>query len=290
MLTSDKQLFDNLNGSAKRKNGFGSILRVAVIIFVVVSFSLALAAGILTALAREQKLKAIMAEIAMNAGTNNLSATFDLLKSFSVSPLSGSATTSSVSQAAATRETSTGQVIKSQPRQLAEKTASRPTFGNPEAKLVIVEFADFECTVCQQEYPFIREIMNKHKNDLLFIFRQYPFKTDFSTTLAHISLCANEQGKFWQVHDRLFANQGNISQPQDLNNLLNVSGVDLGKMAQCLNDERYQAIINEDMSDAGKLDLQGTPTFFVNGNKVEGAISVDDWEKIISQYKKLIAD
>jgi protein-disulfide isomerase len=171
-------------------------------------------------------------------------------------------------------------------RQLAEKL-NRPQLGNVSSSLVIVEFADFECPICLEEFPIIRTITNKYAQDILFIFRQYPVKDDNSGILAQISVCANEQGKFWALHDRLYSNQGKISTTDDLKNLVTMSGVDWTKLEDCVNSQKYYNQILEDMADALDLGVRGTPTFFINGHKLEGAVSNEVWEQIISKYKEL---
>ena len=175
---------------------------------------------------------------------------------------------------------------KSSERLMAERSG-RPYLGNINAPLVIAEFADFECPVCAQSFPAIREISQKHKNDILYIFRQYPIKSDNSMLYAQASLCANEQGKFWNLHDRFFITQDKIITDDDFNNALVASGLDMDKFSTCLSQEKYGTEVLEDMQDAVNLGVQGTPTFFVNGNKLEGAITVDQWEQIISKYKEL---
>jgi len=171
-------------------------------------------------------------------------------------------------------------------RQLAEKL-DRPQLGNASSSLVIVEFADFNCPVCEAEFPIIRTITNKYAKDLLFIFRNYPVINDNSAVLAQASLCANEQGKFWAFHDRLYFSQGKIATNDDFKNLAIMSGLDWTKLQACLNSQKYTKQILDDTSDALDLGVKGTPTFFVNGHKLEGAVTTEVWEQIIAKYKEL---
>lgn len=176
--------------------------------------------------------------------------------------------------------------IKNQQRQLAENL-DRPQLGNASSSIVVVNFADFECPVCLEEYPIFRTISNKYAKDVLFIFRNYPVTGDNSSMLAQLGLCANEQGKFWQLHDKLFANQGKLSNSDDLKKIATSAGVNWQKIQACLAAETYREAVLQDISDALDLGVQGTPTFFINGVKLEGAVTLATWEEIIKKAKEL---
>ncbi|MFA6227587.1 MAG: thioredoxin domain-containing protein [Patescibacteria group bacterium] len=173
---------------------------------------------------------------------------------------------------------------KSPARQKAEKI-DRPYLGNINAQLVIVEFADFQCPVCQEEFSVIRTIANKYEQDILFIFRNYPVKGDDSMVLAQAGYCAQEQGKFWPFHDRLFLQQGNFNNEEEFNAIIKSSGLNLAKFNNCLKSLKYQPKVTEDIADALDLGARGTPTFYVNGKKLEGAVPLNTWEELIKLYK-----
>lgn len=175
-------------------------------------------------------------------------------------------------------------VEKNATRQKAEKM-DRPYLGNPNAKLVIVEFADFQCPVCQEEFSIIRTVANKYEKDILFIFRNYPVKGDDSTVLAQAGYCAQEQGKFWPFHDRLYLQQGQFNNEEQFAALIKAAGLNVSKMGICLTSLKYQSKVTEDTADALDLGARGTPTFFVNGNKLEGAVPLDKWEELIKLFK-----
>lgn len=176
---------------------------------------------------------------------------------------------------------------KSQSRQIAEKL-DRPSFGNKDAKLVIVEFGDFQCPISQTEFPIIREISNRYQDKILFIYRQFPVINQNSILAAQASLCANEQGKFWAMHDRLFSSTGQELTTEFLSQVAKSSGVDLVKFQSCLSSEKYKNQVTEDALDAELLAVAGTPTFFVNGYKLEGAISKAKWEEILTKAAELL--
>jgi len=172
-------------------------------------------------------------------------------------------------------------------RQLAEKL-DRPSFGNPDAKLVIVEFSDFQCPVCQAEFPIIREIISKYQDRIFFIYRQYPIINENSLAVSMASLCAQEQNKFWPMHDRLFLKPSNNFSRNDLNQIAQQAGLALPQFDNCLSSEKYKGIVTADFADAVALQVPGTPTFFVNGNRLSGQISKANWEIIIDQSLKLL--
>lgn len=172
-------------------------------------------------------------------------------------------------------------------RQVAEK-ANRPSFGNPQAKLVIVEFADFQCPYSEAEFPLIRSIMNARPKDIFFIYRHYPVINDFSINLAQAAMCAQDQGKFWQIHDKLFLNRGGFADRSSLSQLTSVVGLDAKQFDSCLDSEKDKNLVLEDARDATLLGVAGTPTFFVNGYKVEGVVTKEQWETIISKALELL--
>lgn len=172
-------------------------------------------------------------------------------------------------------------------RQLAEKR-DRPHFGNENAKLVIVEFSDFQCPVCQAEFPIIREIINKYQDQVFFIYRQYPIINETSPIVSQASLCAFDQDKFWPMHDRLFLNANDNFNITELNLIAKQSGLDVNQFTNCLTTEKFKDMVNTDFQDGYALEVPGTPTFFINGDKLSGEISKENWEIIINQSLELL--
>ena len=152
---------------------------------------------------------------------------------------------------------------------------------------MIVEFGDFECPVCKQAFPAIRTITNKYPNDILFIFRNYPVIDDNSSLLAQAALCAGEQNRYWQLHDRLFMNQDKIASLDGLKALASKAGVNWTALLTCIDSEKYRTQVMTDMSDGLDAGVAGTPTFFINGTKLEGAVPLANWEDIIKKYKDI---
>jgi protein-disulfide isomerase len=145
-----------------------------------------------------------------------------------------------------------------------------PWFGARSPKIVIVEFADFACPYCQASFPVLREIGTKYNDSVRIYYRDFPLH-DESLDLAMAARCANEQGLFWQMHDKLFQLQG-VKEATELKALANNIGADPTIFAQCLNSQKYTENIKSDFLAAQSLGLSGTPTYFINGYKISGQI------------------
>ena len=154
--------------------------------------------------------------------------------------------------------------------------------GSANPKITIVEFADFGCHYCANSFPIIRELSLKYKDSVKIIFRDFPVVTEYSGDLALAARCAGEQGLFWVMHDKLFLNQG-ISQKNDIIKLAKQSGLDAQRFETCLNKNKYLANIQKDLDDGQKLGVEGTPTWFINRNRVAGDIPYDKFVQIIEE-------
>lgn len=157
--------------------------------------------------------------------------------------------------------------------------------GATNPKVTIVEFGDFACPLCLNSFPKLREIGLKYKDDVKIIFRDYPVVTSYSAELAMAARCAGEQGFFWPMYDKLFLNQG-VSQTDVLMELAKQIGADTVRFSFCLEQKKYENDINKDLTDGAELGLSGTPTWYINGNKIEGDIPYNTFIQIIDQLIK----
>ncbi|MDO8668577.1 MAG: thioredoxin domain-containing protein [bacterium] len=164
--------------------------------------------------------------------------------------------------------------------------------GSANAKITIVEFGDFACPVCLQSFPTVREISLRYKNDIKLIWRDYPVVSDYSANLALAARCAGEQGLFWPMHDKLFQNQGvgqtddKIAQFDELAALANQIGANQAKFKDCFDRQKYLPQIQKDLTDGQAFGIAGTPTYFIDGYKLEGDVPLDIFIKMIEQLKK----
>lgn len=159
--------------------------------------------------------------------------------------------------------------------------------GAETAKLTIVQFADFQCPFSKEEATVVRTLMRKYGDRVRFVYRDYPLTTIHpdATQASLAAECAREQGKFWAYHDKLYVNSPSLGF-QDLVRYAEEVGLESRQFERCLVDERYREKVEEDRAFAERLGLRGTPTFFFNGQRVEGAIPADTFENIIEKMVK----
>lgn len=174
--------------------------------------------------------------------------------------------------------------IKTIDRQLVE-TKDDPFWGKPDAPIVIVEFSDFECPFCKQEFPILRELSLKYPDLLKFIYRDF-LGHENSQKAAEAAQCANEQDKFLMYHDKLFLNQGNLDVASLKIYARQIGISDINQFDQCLDSGKFELEVKQDYKEGVELGVEGTPTFFVNGIKVAGAIPKERWEQIIEYLIK----
>lgn len=158
--------------------------------------------------------------------------------------------------------------------------------GNPDAPVTIVEFSDFECPFCaafyQNTLPQIEENYIK-TGKVKLVFRDFPLPFHANAQkAAEAAECAGEQGKFWEMHDIIFDNQTTIS-AADLKNYainLNLNSIQFN---DCLDSGKYADEVGKDMNDGSAAGVTGTPTFFINGEKLVGAQPFSVFEEILDK-------
>lgn len=168
----------------------------------------------------------------------------------------------------------------------ADVSSKGAPFTGPETPvLTIVEFADFECPYSRQVSPAIRSLALRYQDRVRVEFRHLPLDELHPTArrAAEASECAREQGKFWEYHDKLFANQADVS-ADNLGRFATEIGLDRGTFDRCLVSGRFTDRIKADEEAGAAAGIIGTPTFFFNGTPVEGAIPADILEQIVRRY------
>ena len=148
------------------------------------------------------------------------------------------------------------------------------SWGSTDAKVTIVEFSDFQCPFCEMFYADTYQLIQKQYGDKVrFVFRQFPIAAihPYALGAALASECALEQGKFWEYHDTLFINQSSLTKEALLKYADQVKIPDTKQFAQCLDSQKYLSKIQSDLQEGAGYSVQGTPTFFINGNILVGA-------------------
>lgn len=161
------------------------------------------------------------------------------------------------------------------PEKIAKMTEGDvPAFGPDDAKVTIVEFSDFQCPYCSKAAEAVTEIKKKYGDKARFVFRQFPLSFHQQAHLAaQASLAAHEQGKFWEFHDKLFENQRALAR-EDLEKYAKELGLDMAKFKKALDDESHKAAVDAELELGKDVYVDGTPTMFINGVRVQNATDV----------------
>ena len=163
------------------------------------------------------------------------------------------------------------------------KTEDARSRGPQNAPVTIVEFADFQCPFCNRTSETIKQLEKKYAGQIRFVFRDFPLAFHANAAkAAEAGSCAQEQGKFWQMHDKLFANQANL-QPVDLKRYASEIGLDAAQFKQCLDSEKYSKKWQSDRDEGESYGINGTPTFFVNGRMLAGAAPFETFAQMIDE-------
>lgn len=159
-----------------------------------------------------------------------------------------------------------------------------PVRGPSDAWVTIVEFGDFQCPYCGAEEPVLNALLFDHPSDLRLVFKQFPLTAihRYAEGAAIAAECAAEQGAFWLMHDLLFSNQGAL-ESADLLNYAQAAGVDVTSWQQCLSTQPPRDAIGVDVVLGNSVAVDGTPTFFVNGLRIVGAVEASHFKPIISE-------
>ena len=147
-----------------------------------------------------------------------------------------------------------------------------PVRGNPRAPVTIVLFSDFQCPFCARVGPTLDEVQRTYGDRVRIVWKHEPLPFHPNALpAAKAAEAAREQGKFWQMHDRLFASQRELS-PDSYDRLAREIGLDLHRFQEASRSDKARSRIEEDQRLAARIGAQATPTMFVNGEKVEGAV------------------
>jgi protein-disulfide isomerase len=156
-----------------------------------------------------------------------------------------------------------------------------PVRGPAAAPVSIVEFSDFQCPFCSRVVPTLERLQKDYPTQIRIFFRHFPLPFHENAPLAaEAAVAAEAQGKFWQMHDLLFANQQDLSRPA-LERYAQQLGLDLGKFRAALDGHQGKARVDADLALGRQLEVEGTPNFFVNGRNVQGAQPYEEFKAIV---------
>lgn len=150
--------------------------------------------------------------------------------------------------------------------------------------ITIVEFSDFQCPFCGRAVPTLKDVLTEYDGKVSLVYRHYPLPShSFAQKAAEASECASDLGgneKFWQYHDKLFANQ-NALHVQNLKKFAADIGLDSKQFDACLDSGAMASRVGFDAEEGRKLGVSGTPAFFINGKSLKGAQPFSEFKKII---------
>jgi len=157
-----------------------------------------------------------------------------------------------------------------------------PFKGPAQAPVTIVEFSDFHCPFCRRVLPTLAQLESQYGEKIKLVFRDFPIDNLHpGATKAHeAARCANEQGKFWAYHDKLFAAPAKSS-PEIFKGFAKDVGLDVPRFENCFDSQKYQAAIKKDIEEGNRVGVMGTPAFFINGRLLSGAQPLDAFVRVI---------
>jgi protein-disulfide isomerase len=158
-----------------------------------------------------------------------------------------------------------------------------PVLGPKNAPVTIVEWSDFQCPFCSRVEPTLKQIMDEYKGKVRIAWKNQPLSFHPNAMpAAEAAMAAYEQGndKFWAMHDKLFAQQGSLS-PQFYEQVAREVGVDMAKWKAAVESHAAAPAIQADMNAGSALGANGTPTFFINGRKLVGAMPFESFKQVI---------
>jgi protein-disulfide isomerase len=150
----------------------------------------------------------------------------------------------------------------------------RHVYGDPKAPVSLTVFSDFQCPYCGKAAPTFKDIVDKNQGKVKLVFRQFPLPGhQYAQKAAEAAEAAGAQNKdkFWEMHDKMFANQTALTE----NDLIKYAGeikLDVDKFTNALKSGQYASIVKGDLADAQKLDLPGTPSVYINDQLADNDI------------------
>ncbi len=168
-----------------------------------------------------------------------------------------------------------------EPVRMGIDVTGAPIRGNVKAPVTIVEFSDFQCPFCARARPTVNRVREVYGDKVRIIFRDFPLQMHAQATkAAEAASCAGEQGKFWEMHDWMFASQAKLQVP-DLKQHAADMGLKADAFGECLDSGKYTAKWQQGLADGTKYGVTGTPAFFINGRPLVGARPFEDFSQVI---------
>ncbi len=175
-------------------------------------------------------------------------------------------------------------VLFDAPRRQVEVAATDPSIGHPSAPVTIVEFSDFQCPFCQSVSPTLKAVREKYGDKVRVVWKDFPLTQIHPEAFkaGEAAHCAGDQGRFWEYHDRLFANQQAL-QPDSLKNYAADLGLDAAAFNSCLDTSKHGERVRGGVEQGTRLGVNSTPTIYINGRMLSGAQPMETFSTIIDE-------
>lgn len=163
-----------------------------------------------------------------------------------------------------------------------------PRISTDSARITFVEFGDYQCPACAAYEPIIKRLMDTYGEDLAFVFREFPLTGhQYADITARAAVAAGLQGKYWEMHDLLYGNQDEWSESADAKPIIlgyaEKIGLDMEDFALDLDSDGVKAVVDRDRQDGLALGVNATPTFYLDGFKLENPAGYEEFDALVSQ-------
>jgi protein-disulfide isomerase len=175
-------------------------------------------------------------------------------------------------------------VLIDAPRLAVQIESTDPSLGRASAPVTLIEFSDFQCPFCQQVAPTLKKIRDTYGDKVRIIWKDFPLTQIHPQAFkaGEAAHCAGDQGKYWEYHDRLFANQQSL-QPEDLKTHAAALGLDAAAFSACLDSSKHGERVRNGVAQGTRLGVNSTPTVYVNGRMLSGAQPYEAFVSVIDE-------
>ena len=178
-------------------------------------------------------------------------------------------------------------VLLTPPREAISVAGDEPSAGRTDAPVQIVMYSDFQCPFCARVGPTVKKVQQAYGDRIRIVFRDFPLNSIHprASAAAIAAQCAHDQGRFWEYHDRLFANSSRL-EDRDLTQYGADLGLDMMRFTACTKDARAATVVAGNLSSGETLGVSATPAFFINGRFLPGAQPFEAFQRVIDDELK----
>jgi protein-disulfide isomerase len=175
-------------------------------------------------------------------------------------------------------------VVIDAPRRDVAIESTDPSLGRTSAPVTLIEFSDFQCPFCQRVAPTLKKIRDTYGDKVRIVWKDFPLTQIHPQAFkaGEAAHCAGDQGKYWEYHDRLFANQQQL-QPEELKQHATDLGLDATAFNACLDTSKYGERVRDGVAQGTRLGVNSTPTIYINGRMLSGAQPYETFVSVIDE-------